>query len=135
MITDGIVSKLSADTGVIAVVSTRVYLDVLPRGYILPALVVHQYGGSQGYQFSGPTGVTDDLVQIDVYGKTTAERGLAVAAVTAALVAFVGTLPDNTVVQLCKLERKMDMPFLPGADATGVAYRATLGFCITSKRV
>jgi len=135
MITEGIISLLKNDTGVAAVVSSRVYRDVLPRGYVFPAIVVHKYARAQEYQFSGPVDVAEDHIQIDAYGSTSAARDSAIDAATSLLIGYVGTLPDGTIVQTCMLEREMDMPFLAKADATGFAFRTLLGFRIVSKRV
>ena len=109
MLANGFVAKLLADSGVSSLVSTRVYQDRLPRGFTLPAIVVHQYGGTEDTEFDGVTDVNEGHVQIDVYGKTPAERDGAVAAVVSLLKGFTGTLPDTegTKVQLCRIERRL----------------------------
>jgi hypothetical protein len=134
MILDGFIALLAADPGVHAVAAARVYKDELPRGYTFPAVVVHRYGGLQDYDFAGPVGVREDQIQIDAYAETAAIEQLS-EAIRAALVPFVGALPDGTVVQACYLERDMDMPFLPNANTKGIANRSTLGFRVVSARV
>lgn len=135
MIIDGFISLLKADSGVHGLVAARVYEDVLPRGYALPAAVVHRYAGVQDYDMAGPVDVREDQIQVDAYGRTAPECQQVKETVRELLAPYVGTLPDGTVVQACYLERDMDMPFLPNADTKGIAYRSILGFRVVSKRV
>ena len=134
MLIDGLITLMTEDTGVSALVSTRIYKSVLPRGYVLPAICIHRYGGSQDYQFSGPADVSEDQVQLDAYGETAEDAQSVVAALKTLLVPYVGALPDGTKVQACYLERDMDMPFLPHADSKSLAYRSVLGFRLVSER-
>lgn len=135
MLIDSLITLANEDNGVNALISGRIYKNVLPRGYVLPAIAVHRYGGSQDYEFAGPTGTSDDQVQFDCYGRTADEAQQTADAVRNLLVAFTGTLPGGTVVQACYLERDMDMPFLPNADVKGIANRAILGFRVVTVRV
>ncbi len=132
MMLDGIISLLTANTGVNNLVAGRVYKSVLPRGYTLPAIAVHRYGGTQEYVFAGPSGVREDQIQVDCYAADAETAQQVAEAVRALLVNYVGTLPDGTVVQGCFLERDMDMPFLPRADTSGIANRSLLGFRVVS---
>lgn len=136
MMLDGFITLLTNDTGVNALVGTRIYKSVLPRGYQLPAVVIHRYGGTQDYQYDGPVGVREDQVQVDCYSAdvTGTESQSVAEAVRSALVGYTGTLGEGTVVQACYLERDMDMPFLPGADTKGIAHRTLLGFKVVSVR-
>jgi hypothetical protein len=113
---------------VVAIVGPRVYDTVLPRGYTLPAVAVHRYGSTQEYEFAGKVGPLDDQVQIDVYGTTSDVTNAASDAIRALLIDYVGTLPDGTEVQAAYLERAMDMPFMPNADKSNLAFRSVLGF-------
>ena len=135
MLLDGIISLLTANTTVNGLVRGRVYMSLLPRGYRLPAIALHRYGGTQDYEFDGPVGVREDQVQIDVYGDTVEDCQTTIEAVRSTLVGYVGTLPDGTVVQACYLEREMDMPYLPHADQKAVANRTLLGFRFVTTRV
>jgi Protein of unknown function (DUF3168) len=135
MMLDGFMALLKADAGVSGLVGVRVYQSVLPRGYILPAIAIHRYGGSQDYEYAGPVGVREDQIQLDAYGETAESLQQVSEAIRSLLVPYVGTLPDGTVVQACYLERDMDMPFLPNADTKGIANRSTLGFRVVSTRV
>ena len=144
MLTDGIISLLSgqlgssnqtAFTGLITALTnltgTRVYKNQLPRGYALPSICVHGYGDSEDYDLLGPIGVQERQIKIDIYEDPAAEdTGDVYEAVRALLINYTGTLPDGTKVSLTKLERGMDMPFLPRADQKGIASRALLGFTV-----
>lgn len=132
MLLDGIVAQVLADGPTAALVAANVFKNELPRGYVLPAIAVHRYGGSQEYQYNGPVGTREDKVQFDCYGPDAETAQEVAEAVRAALLAFVGTLPDGTVVQGCYLEINMDVPFLPHADAKGIANRSMLGFRVVS---
>lgn len=135
MIIDGIIALLNGDTGVNALTAGRIYKSALPRGYTLPAIAVHRYGGAQDYDLSGPVGVKEDQIQLDVYGQDPDSASAAAVLVKALLEPYTGTLSDGTIVQACYLERDMDMPFLPHADAKGIADRSLLGFRVISTRV
>jgi hypothetical protein len=128
MMLDGFISLITAHGSV----GSRVYKSVLPRGYVLPAIAIHRYGGAQDYDYAGPVDVREDQIQIDVY--VDAADDTVLEAIRALISGYVGTLPDGTVVQACYLEREMDMPFLPNADTKGIANRSTLGFRVVSKR-
>lgn len=128
MLIDGVIELLAADTGVTTLVSDRLYKGVLPRGYTLPAIAAHRYGGTQEYEYAGPIDSSEDQIQLDVYGEDADSCLQVVTAVKAVLNPFVGTLPDGTVVKACYLERDMDMPFLPHADTKGLAFRSLLGY-------
>ena len=129
---DGLIALLIADANTNGRIEGRAYKSVLPRGYKLPALAIHRYGGTQDYDMAGPVGVREDQIQIDCYGETADDCEAVAEDARSALVGYVGTLSDGTVVQACYLERFMDMPFLPHADAKGIASRSTLGFKVVS---
>lgn len=133
MMLDGIISLLNADPTVTSFVSGRIYKSVLVRGFSLPAVAVHRYGGSQEYDFNGPVGVREDQVQLDAYASDAETTQQVTEAIRAVLVGFKGALPDGTIVQACFLERDMDMPFMPHADSKGIANRSLLGFRFVTK--
>lgn len=128
----GFINLLLADPTTSGLVGTRVYKAVLPRGYQLPAVAVHRYGGDQDYQMSGPVDIREDRIQFDAYGDTPDDCEATAEAIRALLVPYTGTLTDGTVVQACYLERDMDLPFLANADSKGIANRTCLGFRVIS---
>lgn len=138
MIMDGLITFLQEDPTVQAFAfngqPVKAYLSLLPRGFSLPAIALHRYNGNQDYDMAGPVSVTEDNIQIDIYGKDAPTcQGLALA-IKALLNPFLGTLPDGTTVTGCYLERQMDMPFLANADTPGIANRSLLGYRIVSKQ-
>jgi hypothetical protein len=136
MLLDGIIQLLQTDAGLTPLVGGRVYENELPRGYTLPAIAVHQYGfEAQDYQFDGPVDISQDQIQLDCYGNTSAEVRAVAQAARTLLEPFTGALPDGTAVQLCEFTRSMAMPFMPHADQKGIANRWLLAFTITTKRV
>lgn len=132
MMLDGFITLMTDDAGVNALVGTKIYKSVLPRGYTLPSIAIHRYGGTKDYEFDGPVATREDQIQVDCYASDPESAQQVAEAVRALLVPYVGTLPDGTVVQACYLERDMDMPFLPHADSKGIANRALLGFRVVS---
>lgn len=134
MLLDGFISLLTGTPAVNNLATGGVFKSVLPRGYALPAIAVHRYDGTQDYQFDGPVGVREDMIQFDVYGATAEAAQQVAEAVRTALVGYTGTLPDGSIVQAVYLERDMDMPFLPHADSKGIANRSLLGFRVVSQR-
>ncbi|HZP06773.1 MAG TPA: hypothetical protein VFB43_17875 [Terracidiphilus sp.] len=110
-----------------------VYQDVLPRGFQMPAIVVHRYTGVREQTFAGPVNAREDNFQIDVYGDTPADRDAVLDVTRDLLVGYAGTLPDETVVMGTYLEQDRDMPYLPNADAKSLAYRSLLGLRFVTK--
>lgn len=134
MMLDGFIALLTDNSAVNGLIAGRIYKSVLPRGYGLPAIAIHRYGGSQEYQADGPAGTREDQIQLDCYAEDPETAQQVAEAVRTLLASFRGTLPDGTVVQGCFLEREMDMPFMPKADTTGLANRSMLGFRVVSER-
>ena len=122
-------------TTVAGLIKGRVYENELPRGYVLPAVCVHQYGGTQDYDFAGPVDINEDQIQLDVYGADSLTCRTAAEAVRKLLEDFTGTLPDGTVVQGLYKERDQAFPFLAHADQKGIANRWMLGFRAVKQRV
>lgn len=130
MKTSTLVSLLSGDSSITALLSapTAISEQALPRGFALPAIVVHRYNGGQDQAFDGPSGVREDNFQIDVYGLTADQCDAITDACRVLLTGYSGTLSDGTAVQGCYLEQDRDMPFLPNADIKSLAFRSLLGF-------
>lgn len=110
-----------------------VYAQVLPRGYKLPAIVVHRYNGGQDQSMQGPIDVREDNFQLDIYGGTATDCDAVTDASRKYLTGLTGTLADGTVVRCAYLEQDRDLPFLPNADTTSLAFRSMLGFRFVTK--
>lgn len=132
MIIDGLIELLKT-RAVNALVNGRVYKGELPRGFVLPAIVLHRYGQAQDYDFDGPIDLSEPQVQVDCLAPTPDERDTLVTAVKAELNGFTGTLPGGNEVQGCYIERDMDLPYAAGMDPKGIASRSVLGYRVVSK--
>lgn len=118
-----------------ALVGVRNYKNRAPRGFGLPAVVWHKYGGTQEYDFNGPNDISEAQIQADVYAADEDGCGLIIAAIRSVLDSYVGTLPDGTVVQACYYEREMDMPFLAYGDQKSDTNRSLIGYRFVINRV
>lgn len=132
MLLDGFMELLTSNPAVSGLVAARVYKSELPRGYVLPAIAIHRYGGTREYQADGPIALREDQIQLDCYAQDAETAQQVAEAVKALLDPFTGVLPDGSVVRACYIERDMDMPFLPHADAKGIANRSMLGYRVVS---
>ncbi len=131
MLIDGIIALLTSTSSVSTLATGGIYEDELPRGYTLPAVCVHQYGGSEDTDMGGPIGIEEGQVQFDVYATSgSAARALG-KAIEAVLKPFTGALPDGTNIKLFKLERSMAMPFSTKGDQKGIANRYLVGLAVT----
>lgn len=59
---------LAADSGVSALVSSRIYPLRLPQNATLPAVVLFTIDGPRQSTFDGPNGLVQSRVQVDCYG-------------------------------------------------------------------
>ena len=105
-----------------------VHLQVMPRGYKFPAIVVHRYMGTRDQDFQGPVSVEESNFQLDIYGDTATDCEAVTDACRTFLTGYTGTLADGTVVQGTYKEQDRDMPFLANADIKSLAFRSLLGF-------
>jgi Protein of unknown function (DUF3168) len=99
MILDEIKALLVADAGVLALVSTRIYDTVLPRGYQLPAVVQHIAASHSDYTMQGSSPPEDITVQFDVYANTAASARAIREALEDVLQNFKGVLSGGSIVQ------------------------------------
>lgn len=129
MLIDGVIALLQS-TESVSSLATGIYESELPRGFALPAVAVHQYGGSEDTDLAGPIGLLEAQIQFDCYAITGPSARAVAAAIEALLKPFTGSLPDGTVLSYCKLQRSMAMPFRPHADQKGIANWYTTGFSV-----
>jgi hypothetical protein len=61
---------LLADTGVAALVGTRVNFGAHPQGQPLPALVLQTISDQEDFSMQGPSGLLEGRVQVDCYADT-----------------------------------------------------------------
>lgn len=64
----GVITALREMPGILEAVEHRIYPGHLPQGANLPAIVVSFVGGSSDEVLTGPSGLAEGRIQIDVYG-------------------------------------------------------------------
>lgn len=131
--TDTVSSLLAAAVNVPDPKPAAVYDSLLPRGYKLPAIVVHRYGGAHDQDFTGPIDCVEDNFQLDVYGDTSDAKEDIAQAARDLLTGYTGTLSDGTVVSGTYKEQDRDMPFLPNTAPENRTFRTVLAFRFISK--
>lgn len=66
-------AHLLADSGVAAVIGSRVAWGVLPRGGALPSIALHLIDGQRDYAMQAPSGLVRARVQADCWALTYAD--------------------------------------------------------------
>jgi hypothetical protein len=126
MIEKGIYKLLTADAGVSALVSNRVYWILQPKGTSVPSIVLSIVATDDTYTFQGASGLRSALIQADCYASNYYDSRATSKAVRLLLENYRGNLPDAdaTSVQGCIVEKDWDMPFEEGGKS--FVYRALL---------
>lgn len=135
MILDEIQALLAGNAGVQAQVNNRVYAGtVLPRGFTLPAVLVHTVTTETDYTLQGTSGKIDTTVQFDAYAITEDAAHSAMSAVRTVLKNFRGVLGAGSVVQGTFWLTDGDMPWSADIAIAAVGYRtmAHVRFTFTS---
>jgi Protein of unknown function (DUF3168) len=125
-----LITLLTATDAVSSLLSSpgAVYNSVLPRGYKMPAIVVHRYNGSQDQDMTGPVDAREDSFQLDIYAGAADVCDAITDACRTLLTGF-----TSTEVQGTYLEQDRDMPFVSNANKESVGFRSLLGFRFVSK--
>jgi hypothetical protein len=102
MIDDAIYERLCADTGLAALVSTRIYPDQVPQDITWPAIIFHQVSEAASYGHDGDSNLDMARFQFDCYGSTNASARAIKSALRACLSGkrFEGTGARVTSCQL-----------------------------------
>lgn len=130
MIIDELVALVSVNAGVIAQLSTNVYAGpVLPRGYGLPAALLHTVTTTTEYTMGGTTGMREARVQLDIYASTEDICLAGLKAVRALLKNYKGVLSGGSEVLATFWESDTDMPFSADTTKTGIGYRVMSNIC------
>jgi len=128
----GLTQLIQSNTAVKALVDTTngqgVYWILMPKGAVLPCVVLSRVATSDTYTFAGSAGFRDALFQIDCYSPSYYPARALAGAVRRSLEAFIGNLPDTdaTPVAAVLTTKDWDLPFEEGAK--GFVYRAMLEF-------
>jgi len=106
-IEEGLYSKLAADSGVSALVSTRIYPLLVPQDASLPAIAYQRISGPRDHAHDGATGLALARVQVTCLGSSYDETKDVSEAVRAAIDGGAGTW-GSTTVGACLLENERD---------------------------
>jgi hypothetical protein len=126
MFEKGLYELLTQDAGVSALVGSRVYFILQPKGTIVPSVVLSIVATGDNYTFAGASGLRSALVQVDGYASSYYDSRAVSRSVRLLLENYAGNLPDAgaTPVLGCIVEKDWDMPFEEGSK--GFVYRALL---------
>lgn len=69
MIGEDIYSQLSSYAGLTALVSARIYRQVMPQNVVYPSVSFHQIGESPIYNLKEESGLTDSRWQLSIWAK------------------------------------------------------------------
>jgi hypothetical protein len=129
---EAVIARLLADSGVAAIVGTRVFPGSRPQGSALPAAVLNRISGGPLYADDGEVGLEQGRIQVDCWAETyTAAKTLA-RAVTAALSAFDSTV-GTTTFEFIELENERDLRD-GGSYAASYPFRTALDFVVLARR-
>lgn len=93
---DALFEELKDNTGVSALVGTKVFYGVTPESRLLPAIIINQIGGDHDHHMGGANGLTRRDVQITSYAKKPKDAEAVAESVRNAIDGFHGTM--GTVV-------------------------------------
>jgi hypothetical protein len=129
---EAIIARLLGESGVAAIVTTRIFPGSRPQGSALPAIVLNRISGGPEYADDGEVGLEQARIQIDCWAATYGEAKLLARAVTACLSAVEGTV-GATVFQSIELDIERDLRE-GGSAAADYPYRTALDFLIWAER-
>lgn len=109
-IEEALFAHLTANAGVTALVSTRVYPVQMPQNPTLPAIVYNRISGERVQHMQGSSGLASPRIQFDCFAKTYAVAKAVAEALRLAIEGFSGTMggvngPD---VNSCLLQSDSD---------------------------
>ena len=125
---EALIAKLLADSGVLALVATRVYPGVRPQAEPLPAIVYNMISANPSYSDDGEDGIEEARIQLDCWGVTYSSAKTVARAVKAALSAFGGTV-SGVRFRYITLGLEHDIQE-PGANSASYPFRTSLDFIV-----
>jgi hypothetical protein len=128
MLEKGLYALITTDAGVSALIGTRAYWVLAPKGSALPQVVLARVTTEDTYDTQGATGLRDAVVQVDCYAADFYGSRAISLAVRKLLESYKGTLADGTRVSAVITRKDWDMPYEEGGK--GFVYRALLEFSI-----
>lgn len=109
-IKDALYKFLSTNSGVAALVSTRIYPNAIPQDAALPAIAYQEITAVRDYSHQGQNNTAEPLFQITIEAATYSTAIAVAAAVRAALSGYRGSVATSpaTVIQGVFLENEYD---------------------------
>ena len=93
---EAIISKLLADSGVGALVGSRVFPGSRPQASALPCIVMYRISGAPGYADDGEIGIEQARMQLDCWGQAFTSAKQVSRAVQALCPRFMASMPAST---------------------------------------
>lgn len=125
---ENLISLLLSDSGLSALVSSRIHPGSLPQGATLPAIVMNRISGAPQYSDEGETGLNEARVQLDCWADTYSQAKLVARAVIARLSAFSGTVGTTEFANIM-LDDERDLRE-GGGNAAEYPFRTSLDFSV-----
>jgi hypothetical protein len=126
---EDLIQYMLADSGISALVATRIHWDERPQGGGLPDIVMHNLGGPIDYHMQGPSGLEQTRIQIDCWSNKSKAESLAIKrAVKAALSGLRANL-SGVEIQGMFIDAYNDA-FDAAAEASEHYYRHRLDFIV-----
>ena len=125
---EALIAKLLTDSGVAALVGTRIHPGVRPQGTALPTIVFNMISANPSYSDDGEDGIAEARIQLDCWGATYTDAKKTARAVKTALSGFGGTV-NSVRFRYIALDLEHDMQET-GADAASYPFRTSLDFII-----
>lgn len=127
-------SLLSNDGGVSALVSTRIYPNILEQGTVMPAMTYEQTDGTRDEVMTAPTGFVDSSFQITYWSGLYSEVRAVAAAVEALLDGYSGTV-FGVEIEAIHLVDEADIPIMPAGKDVIKRYGKRQDFTVWFKEV
>lgn len=119
---------LLADSGVAALVDTRITWAARPRSDALPSIALHLISGPREYSMGGPSGLVHSRVQVDCWATLNASATAVARAVRAAISGLRETV-DGVEFQGVFIDNETDYTE-EGVGADELLHRVSIDFLI-----
>jgi hypothetical protein len=107
MLMEGLYSLFQSCVPLNAIVNGRIYVMVLPKQYVVPAVTFSQVSSSTEYHLDR-TFVETCSIDVNFWAKTYSEAAKAQDAIEFLMSMFTGVLPDGTVVLFSQVSTHSD---------------------------
>jgi len=122
-----LVSLLSADATLVALVSDRIHADQAPQGSTLPYLTYALIASPGHDHQAAAAAIANPTVQIDVWADSSTDRLAVEAAVVGALNGYSGTCGSVSIRRASRVGRRQSYERPQDGSEAGV-YRSSLDF-------